>query len=74
MSPAQQTDTKAIYGVNCVYNYKDTENNTCRAVNTVHNCVVPDAYKITSTMAMIGQGRNYPANNDPRTTLDTLCV
>ena len=50
------------------------ENNIQHAVNAVLNRVVPDAYKITSTMAMIGQRRNYPANNDPRATLDTLRV
>ena len=49
------------------------ENNIRCAVNTVLN-LVPDAYKITSTMAMIGQGHNYPANNDPCATLNTLCV
>ena len=40
--------------------YKDTENNIWRTVNTVLNRVMPDAYKITSTitstMTMIGQG------------------
>ena len=43
-------------------------------VNVVLNRVVPAIYKITSTVVMIVQGRNYPTNNDPRVTLGILCV
>ena len=46
--------------------------NTHCAVNANLNSVVPGAYKITSTMAMIVQGHNYPANNNPCATLHTL--
>jgi uncharacterized lipoprotein YajG len=72
LSPAQKADTKAVYNIDCAY--KDTENNIRRAVNAVLNRVVPNTYKITSIMTMLEQGRNYPTNNDPHTTLDTLRV
>ena len=67
-------DTKEIYDAKCAY--KDTENNSWWAVNTVLNRVVSGAYKITSTMAMIGQRRKCPTNNDndPHATHDSLSV
>ena len=43
-------------------------------VNTVLNRIVHNAYKITSTMDMTGQGHMFPVNNDRRTMLDTLCI
>ena len=65
-------DAKAIYNANRAY--KNTENNIRCAVNAVRNRVVPDAYKINSTMVTIRQGKNYPANNNPRAMLDALRV
>jgi hypothetical protein len=72
LSPAQQADTKTIYNANRAY--KDTETNIRRTANAALSRVVPDAYNITSTMEMIGEGRNYFANNGPQATLGTLRV
>ena len=72
LSPAQQAAAEMIYNANRVYT--DTKNNIQRVVNIVLNGSVSNAYKITSLMAMIGQGKKYTANNNPRTTLSTLFV
>ena len=45
-----------IYDANRTY--KVTENHIWRTVNAVLNRVVPDAYKIASTIVMVEQGRN----------------
>jgi hypothetical protein len=72
LRPAQQTDAKIIYDANRAY--KDMENSIWHAANVVLNRAVPDAYKITNMVAMIGQGCNYSANNNPHAMFDTLCV
>lgn len=52
--PAQHVDTKSIYDANCTY--KGTDNNIRHTVNAVLNRTVPNAYTITSTSAIIGEG------------------
>ena len=70
MSATQQADAHVIWKAE--RNYKDTKNNICHAVNNKLKMAVPDAYK-SKVMAVVGQGRNYPAHTNPQDAINKLC-